>query len=1156
VTLLSVLRPTTNQVGTNLVFDTFDAMTVGAAPTGWTVESGTSWTVQTAPAGLSGRALQGVGDVNFDNYIDRIFTRQTGGEVRVKWRVLTSSSTTNMRSGVMNVFDTTGGSVAQVGPLNGVWIFGNASGQSGSIGTYAASTVYTVEVTINLDTLKYKFAVDSTAYDNAGAWYDLTTGTTGVDRVKFSVFSPGGGTFYLDDVQVGTLVPTSPPPTATGTLSQSGTFDGVTLGVDRFAQITLGYANADAQIANLKVERSTNNATWADISAVAKVTATAAGRWTVTDRRPQYGSQATTYGGNVYYRVSGRNSGGSTPPSTSTVLTSDVAQTSFETNRFSYLSGLMAGAGGSVPSSNVGEAYPTYPLVAMVYAYAKTATAQYLTDASNQFAYIQTLTQANGIIAFPDYTGFFRDFHFRTVYHVAACSRLLRRVGATALADSMVAQCDSWVNAWFTNLNAGVVTVSRAVSGFDANDESLTNNQRVWVATTAYAVGDIVTPTARNGRTYRVTTAGTTAGTQPTWPTVAGGTVTNGTVTFTETTVTTNVGYGQFDTVSPYAPVAGSDAIDLNQVMETAAALALLLTDSSSGLFTAGTPRTTALNHLIDLTTSTGPFATSTGAVPIGEAYPAVNGNEGYDTLYGNYTMETTAVVWNYAAALGIFQYLDEWARKGLDWLNTSYGTEPLATMHYSGSTSTIYSEVVMRQYPTAVFSKANPLAKLRYTAAVNTTTDERIGDYDQNGVLANIYPTGQQFRVFQADVQNQLLAAGQTFTLTVTAASSQVAARAMLVGAVRAAASPQVTAVVKQPQARRTGASANAATVVRSTAATRTATAASAAHVVKRPAKTLTAVSTQTASVTSVKLRLATLTATSPNVPILARSVGATRTAASANIASTTRTVAAVRLAASAQTATVTAIKTKLATLTAMSAQATTVVKQLRLVRLASSAEQATITPHSAFVRTFTAVSSNTAGMVKAPAVTRGAVSAQQASVASIKAKLVTFAATSAQAATLTRNPRIVRLASSAQSATRSAVTGHVLAAASANIAAVVKRPARTLTGASSQAAQVSTLRVRNLLVIGASSNTATTARRVFAVRNAVAVNAASRALIVPPVMFTAVSMNTAQAIVVFVPFTTPDQQTPGYRRLTVAGARTGDDAGHRSPVLVGHRS
>jgi hypothetical protein len=68
--------------------------------------------------------------------------------------------------------------------------------------------------------------------------------------------------------------------------------------------------------------------------------------------------------------------------------------------------------------------------------------------------------------------------------------------------------------------------------------------------------------------------------------------------------------------------------------------------------------------------------------------------------------------------------------------------------------------------------------------------------------------------------------------------------------------------------------------------------------------------------------------------------------------------------------------------------------------------------------------------------------------------------------------------------------------------------------------------------------------------------VNAASRALIVSPVMFTAVSTNTAQAIVVFVPFTTPDQQTPGYRRLTVAGARTGDDAGHRSPVLVGHRS
>jgi len=55
----------------------------------------------------------------------------------------------------------------------------------------------------------------------------------------------------------------------------------------------------------------------------------------------------------------------------------------------------------------------------------------------------------------------------------------------------------------------------------------------VWVASTAYAVGSAVRPTVRNGFAYEVTTAGSTAATEPTWPTTAGATVVNGGVTFT-----------------------------------------------------------------------------------------------------------------------------------------------------------------------------------------------------------------------------------------------------------------------------------------------------------------------------------------------------------------------------------------------------------------------------------------------------------------------------------------------------------------------------------------------------------------------------------------------------------------------------------------------
>lgn len=52
-----------------------------------------------------------------------------------------------------------------------------------------------------------------------------------------------------------------------------------------------------------------------------------------------------------------------------------------------------------------------------------------------------------------------------------------------------------------------------------------------WAATTAYAVGAVVRPTVANGRWYVATVAGTSSGTQPTWPT-NGSTVVDGTVTW------------------------------------------------------------------------------------------------------------------------------------------------------------------------------------------------------------------------------------------------------------------------------------------------------------------------------------------------------------------------------------------------------------------------------------------------------------------------------------------------------------------------------------------------------------------------------------------------------------------------------------------------
>ena len=54
-----------------------------------------------------------------------------------------------------------------------------------------------------------------------------------------------------------------------------------------------------------------------------------------------------------------------------------------------------------------------------------------------------------------------------------------------------------------------------------------------WAATTALTLGVYRRPTVSNGYRYEVTTAGTTAGTEPTWPTTIGVTVTDGTAVFT-----------------------------------------------------------------------------------------------------------------------------------------------------------------------------------------------------------------------------------------------------------------------------------------------------------------------------------------------------------------------------------------------------------------------------------------------------------------------------------------------------------------------------------------------------------------------------------------------------------------------------------------------
>jgi hypothetical protein len=128
-----------------------------------------------------------------------------------------------------------------------------------------------------------------------------------------------------------------------------------------------------------------------------------------------------------------------------------------------------------------------------------------------------------------------------------------------------------------------------------------------WQASTAYAVQKLVRPTSFAGRYYRVTTAGTSGGSQPTWPTTDGGTVTDGSVEWTETPlvglmfnyqayvevgVNTSLGAWYGIVVNPPTPVGTANPPDVSGKIRTAYGIYIQGLDNSGN--SAVTAATTA----------------------------------------------------------------------------------------------------------------------------------------------------------------------------------------------------------------------------------------------------------------------------------------------------------------------------------------------------------------------------------------------------------------------------------------------------------------------------------------------------------------------------------------------------------------------------------
>jgi hypothetical protein len=751
VTLLSTLRLPVPALttGTTLVEDRFNTDTIGAIPATWSISTGGSaWSVQPTMNGLSGQVLRGVGDTVGDNTIRRTFTRQTANTLVTQWRLRTpSSNAAGIRGGSYSLHDgATATYAARITAYNGGWLWDTSTSGGAVVGSWLPSTVYQITMHVDFGRGIFKFQANNTVYDNGGAWFPLATGTTGIDRLHLNAYSPSSYGFYIDDVQIATLV--LPPPSTTGTVTTTGTYDGTVVGGNKYGEILFGYDNADQDMTSVRLERSADGTTWADISTTtASVKNTSSGRWLVRDRRPHYGSQSVPLGSTVQYRLSAANSAGYGPATATsgTAPTPDAA--AIEAARIPKLSAVMAGT--SIPTNQ--EAYGVGWVIAMAYAYYRTRTPQYLADVQNQHAYhVNTLTSPPNVLATEDSTVFYRDFHWRTILYTAAAARLLRAAGATTVADTLITQCDTWAQGFY-QLNNAVPFSTRTVSGYDANNQSATNNQRAWTASTAYPLGAIVRPTTGNGRTYRATTAGTTAATQPTWPTTAGGTVTDGTVTWTETTVTGNLSWSTYDMTAPYTAAAGTDQLDPNQVSEEAAAAVLLATDPSSAGFTAGTYRTQLLNHVTNVTNLLTTVSSSTGAIGMGEPIdPAAYGVGAYDVLYGSYTTATLAIIARYGTALAN-QWVTDLLKRSVTYWNTTYSaTEPVTTVRYTGSTLVSYAQVRYRQYASLVAGVPYPDAIRILTAAFNESNRDWIGVYSPVGAVATSVAAQQYFELEQ----------------------------------------------------------------------------------------------------------------------------------------------------------------------------------------------------------------------------------------------------------------------------------------------------------------------------------------------------------------------------------------------------------------------
>lgn len=724
-----------------LIAENFDATTVGSLPSGWTNNAQNAWSVQTASGGLSGRVLRST-TKSVAATVTKTFTAQTSGTITVAFKFRTPASLpSGYRCFDFYLYNSGIQRHRLIQVTTGMYVDGTTS-----IGvTLATNTDYQVIANVDLSANKVlRYIVNGTTYDNGGAgWACASSG--GIDTVVFDAYSPSfvGVNQQIDEVVALTgsysSIPSSAP--SAGTLAGSGTVNGVACGPTMYGDHVLMFTAGASAPTSLTVERSTDGSTWADCSSLCKITDQGGGYWKVRVRRTTYGSQSAAIGSTFQYRVTPANVWGSgSTTSAVTPAATYLDREAIKDANLAVIDAAFTAAGGTIPSSvSGGTVYPGYALLTSAWGYyrsvrAGSAITQRLTNAMAQLSYIQTLCNADDLLQLPDYTDqLYLDHHGRTALQIAVAARLLRYAGATSEAATLLAQADAMAQAIFDHLNGGSPTYTLSVSGYDANSQTA-------YSTGTVTVGTIRRPTSANGRSYRAMSAngsttygasGSTGASEPTWPTTTGGTVTDGQIVWRETGASGTTLLRLHQDVAPYTAnsTAGANDFDMNQLVEQAALLSMLVTDTASVFYPTGTYRTKALDVISGTCSVMTAYQASGGKITLG--YTTVNnsayGSGQYDTLYGGYTLDTLSIIKHLLGdqhpAMTLFIYA------GRAWLDGTYSTEPITGNHYSGGTYVLFSELAYRVSAADLFDETTSIEPLLFQDCLWDPATNKITD-------------------------------------------------------------------------------------------------------------------------------------------------------------------------------------------------------------------------------------------------------------------------------------------------------------------------------------------------------------------------------------------------------------------------------------------